>query len=148
MLSDYAKKNDAFSFVFPAIVCSSFAIELFMKFFLALEKAGNDDANRKRETGHRLQNLWGRINKNHRGLIAGMFRNPSRVPHLNAEELRAELFEKALNEVGESPFVKWRYPYEIANVELMSHGAITEVLDALGFAAEYAMNIERQKIAG
>jgi len=37
------------------------------------------------------------------------------------------------------PFVKWRYVYELPEITLMSHGAIAEVLDALGHAAEYIM---------
>jgi len=68
-----------------------------------------------------------------------MFGNSTGTPLLNAADRRIELFLEALTSIGDMPFVKWRYVYELPEITLMSHGAIAEVLDALGHAAEYIM---------
>lgn len=52
------------------------------------------------------------------------------------QDARVELFEKALACVCHSPFVKWRYVHELGEMQLLSHEAITLVLDALGHAAQ------------
>lgn len=137
ILSSHGEKSKQIEFTFPAIVCSSFAIELFMKFFLMIGKLEDVDTPHKHDSGHRLNGLWIKINTENQDLIAGMFQNSSGVPHLNAIELHKEQFLKALEHVGDAPFVQWRYVYEIPQMTLMSHAAITVVLDALGYAAKY-----------
>ena len=139
MISEYANKKNDYTFSFPAVVCSSFAIELFLKFFLIFEKSKNISNTSNKISGHRLMNLWNGISENNQKFIAGMFRNPTKEPLLNSYDSRKKIFELALNEVGDSPFVKWRYAHEIYDVTLMSHDAIVEVLDALGYAAEYVI---------
>lgn len=139
LISNHGKETDHHEFSFPAIVCSSFAIELFLKFFLMLERAESDEPSSKRERVHPLGQLWKKIRPEHQALIAGMFGNKTGVPLLNASDRRIELFVEALTHVGEAPFIKWRYPHELVGPTLMSHAAITEVLDALGNAANYVM---------
>ena len=53
------------------------------------------------------------------------------------------LFLQALTGIGGAPFVEWRYAYEIEQPMLMSHGAVAEVLDAIGYAAEHVMKGRR-----
>lgn len=72
-----------------------------------------------------------------------MHRNKSGEPLDTAIELRMKLFLKALNEIGDSPFVRWRYVHELTDIGHMSHAVIQEVLDALESAAVYVMR-ERQ----
>jgi len=141
LISNHGKETDRHEFSFPAIVCSSFAIELFLKFFLILERAESDELSSKRERGHPLGDLWNKICPAHQVLVAGMFRNGTGVPLLNATDRRIEMFVEALTSVEEekAPFLKWRYPHELVGPTLMSHAAITEVLDALGNAANYVM---------
>lgn len=139
LISDHGKETDRLVFSFPAIVCSSFAIELFLKFFLMLERAEREEPPSKQKSGHSLGALWKQIHPEHQALIAGMFRNGTGMPLLNASERRIELFLVALTEVGEAPFVKWRYAHELVDVTFMSHAAINEVLDALGCAANHTM---------
>lgn len=139
LLSKHGDETDRPEFSFPAIVCSSFAIELFLKFFLMLERAENDDLSSKREYGHPLLPLWNKICPAHQALIAGMFRNKTGEPLLNASDRRIELFVEALTHLGEKPFVEWRYVHELVEPSFMSHAAIAEVLDALGHAANYVM---------
>lgn len=141
LISNHGKESDRPELSFPAVVCSSFAIELFLKFFLMLERAENEEHSSKHEYGHHLVELWKKISPARQELIAGMFRNKTGMPLLNASEIRIALFMKALTQLGEikAPFLRWRYPHELAEPTLMSHAAIIEVLDALGYAANYVM---------
>jgi len=104
-----------------------------------LERAESEEPSSKHESGHRLGQIWKKICPEHQALIAGMFRNKTEIPLLNASDRRIELFVEALAHVGDAPFVKWRYAHELVDPSLMSHAAITEVLDALGCAANYVM---------
>ena len=139
LISNHGNKMDRLEFSFPAIVCSSFAIELFFKFFLMLERAESEGPFSKQKPEHGLGYLWEKIPIVHQALIAGMFRNKTEVPLLDASDRRIELFVEALAHVGDAPFVKWRYVHELVDPSLMSHAAITEILDALGYAANYVM---------
>lgn len=139
LISNRGNETNRLEFSFPAIVCSSFAIELFLKFFLMLERAESEEPSLKPKSGHILGQLWKKISPEHQALIAGMFRNKSGVPLLNASDRRIELFVEALTNLGEKPFVEWRYVHELVEPSLMSHAAINEVLDALGYAADYVM---------
>lgn len=91
--------------------------------------------------------LWKRLKPEHEDLIAGMHQNPTGQPFTNALDRRKEFFLEALEDVGESPFVKWRYIHEVAEPTLMSHGAILKVLDALGHAADHVMKGKRAAAA-
>lgn len=143
LLNNHAERTDQVTFAFPAMVCSSFAIELFLKFFITLDNADNPASPQNNRQGHYLQKLWERIKPNHQDLIAGMFRNPSHVPIAAGLTTRKMLFLDALTGIGNAPFVEWRYAYEIKEPALMSQGAIAEVLDAVGYAAEHVMNERR-----
>lgn len=142
VISEHGKKADRPEFSFPAVVCSSFAIELFLKFFLMLEKAEDVESPEKHEYGHYISKLWKKIRPDHQTLIAGMFRNKTGEPLLNASDRQIELFLEALSHVGgskDSPFMEWRYVHELDATTVMSHAAINEVLDALGYAANFVM---------
>lgn len=139
LISAHGEKTNSMAFTFPAIVCSSFAIELFMKFFLMVDKADQEEPDTKHDAGHKISDLWKKIGLEHKRLIAGMFRNNTGQPLLNASEMRIETFEESLKHIGDTPFVKWRYIYEEPDTTLMSHGGLVEVLDAFGRAAHYVM---------
>ena len=141
LISKHGNETNHPEFSFPAIVCSSFAIELFLKFFLILERAENEESFSKHEFGHHLKDLWKKIRPAHQALIAGMFRNKTGIPLLNATDRRIDLFVEALTSVEKekAPFLKWRYPHEFVEPTFMSHAAINEVLDAFGYAANYVM---------
>lgn len=106
-----------------------------------LERAESKEPSSKQKYQHDLGELWKKIGPVHQSLIAGMFRNKTGVPMLNASDRRIEVFVEALAHVGKAkaPFVKWRYPHELVDITLMSHAAINEVLDALGYAADHVM---------
>jgi hypothetical protein len=137
VLSDKAHRSHQTEFVFPAVVCSSFSIELFLKAFITYENTEKPQNSREKPSGHTLSALWKKISLARRNLIVGMFRNPSEYPHESVIETRSTLFAQALDEVGAQPFVKWRYAYEIDGPELMSHAALVELTNALSGAAAY-----------
>jgi hypothetical protein len=147
LLNSHAARSDQVTFTFPAMVCSSFAVELFLKFFLTLDNADNPTSPQDDRRGHYLQKLWERIKPDNQDLIAGMFRNPSHAPVAAGLATRKALFLEALTGIGNAPFVEWRYAYEIEGPALMSQGAVAEVLDAVGYAAEHVMKERRAAAA-
>jgi hypothetical protein len=147
MLNAHAERRDEIVFTFPAMVCSSFAVELFLKFFLTLDNAENPTLPQDDRKGHYLIKLWERIKPIHQNLIVGMFRNPSHSPISAGLGTRKTLLLEAMQFIGAQPFVEWRYAYEIQQPKMMSQGAVTEVLDAVGYAAEHVMNERRAAAA-
>lgn len=147
LLNSHAARTNQVTFAFPAMVCSSFAVELFLKFFLTLDNADNPTSPQHDRRGHYLQKLWERIKPDNQDLIASMFRNPSHAPVAAGLATRKALFLEALTGIGNAPFVEWRYAYEIEEPALMSHGAVAEVLDAVGYAAEHVMKERRAAAA-
>lgn len=139
LVSDHGRRIDEPVFAFPAVVCAGFAVELYFKFFLTLGHVESGDVAELRATGHILPKLWERLRPEHQVLIAGMHRNKSGEPLKTAPELRMELFSKILSEIGDSPFLQWRYVHELTDIGHMSHAVIQEVLDALESAASYLM---------
>lgn len=147
VVSAWGKREDRPEFLFPAIVCSSFAVELFKKSFVVHSQPIADRSLRHYPTGHKLLKLWESIEPVNRQIIAGFFRNSADEPLLTAPEARIEVFEEALTAIGESPFVKWRYAYELDSATMLSHAAVTEVLDALGQSAQYVMSSQSRSSA-
>lgn len=129
------------------MVCSSFAVELFLKFFITLDNADNPTLPQDDRRGHYLQKLWERIKPDNQDLIANMFRNPSHAPVAVGLATRKALFLEALAGIGNAPFVEWRYAHEIEGPALMSQGAVAEALDAVGYAAEHVMKERRAAAA-
>jgi hypothetical protein len=144
IVSEHGHRNERIEFTFPAVVCSSFALELFLKFFLMVDRAERGITERQLDFGHSVPELWKKITTAHKALIAGSFRNSSGTPHTDAPGVRLELFEEALSGLGNKPFVQWRYVHELEDVAFMSHEAITLVVDALGYAAQYVMKAKRE----
>jgi len=139
LISDYGHHRDEPVFAFPAVVCAGFAIELYLKFFWMLGHVESGAEGNIKTIGHKLPELWGRLQEKYHVIIAGMHRNKSGKPLDDAIEMRVSLFLKTLNEIGDSPFVKWRYAHELTGIGHMSHAVIQEILNALEQAAIYVM---------
>lgn len=75
LLNSHASKTEQITFAFPAMVCSSFSMELFLKFFLTIDNADNPNLPQDDRKGHYLKKLWERIKSENQDLIASMFRN-------------------------------------------------------------------------
>jgi hypothetical protein len=144
LVSSVGREDDRIEFSFPAIVCSSFAIELFLKFFLVLERIESGTEAQASKKEHKLTQLWRRISPQRQALIAGMYRNGSAVPMEQVGERQIELFVTALGHVGEQPFVTWRYAHELTKITHMSHAMVSEVVEAFRHAATHVMRKNTQ----
>ena len=140
IVSAHGNESDQIAFTFPAVVCSSFALELFLKFFQMVDLIERGETTKKIKFDHTIPGLWGKLTPNHKAIIAGMFRNTTGEPYTTGQDIRLRLFEEALEQLGTQPFVQWRYAHELKGPQLMSHGAISIVVDALGYAAAFVIN--------
>ncbi len=130
-----AAENDA-DFAAPAIMCQSFAVELLLKFFLAVDhpRAGSTDqlkAGGVKLNCHKYSELFDQLRQQSKDKIASAYAATIGKP------TNADGFRQALLAQGDDPFVYWRYIYE--STDRISHfdmQAFLNVLTALGKAAE------------
>lgn len=87
-LNRYAAKNQRIEFIFPAMVCTCFSIELFLKFFDIIEIADKNRSDVKIR-GHVLLKLWDKIKPDHQNLIASKFKNESENPRSRAANMQS-----------------------------------------------------------
>jgi hypothetical protein len=124
-------------FAAPAIMCRSFAVELLLKFFIVVE---HPMAKSKAELealgvnvhGHPYSGLYDRINANHQSLIASKHSTRTGHPTSTAE------FRNLLLNLGDDPFVGWRYVYESPSAKHIDIALLASVVDSLGLAAQDA----------
>lgn len=138
------ERSDIVAMAFPAFICSSFALELFLKLFVyrSREALGPRE---KPVRGHLIRDLWQEVTPEDKETIAGFYRNESGEPWLVGSAIRIEIFERALEDLGAKPFVEWRYIHELEEgPTLLRHGPLVEVLDAVGRAAAYVLKKEAQ----
>jgi len=135
---ELGESSNLLAMAFPAFICSSFALELFMKLLVVRGRiaAGGQ---LKRADGHNVKDLWREIPEQDQVAVAGFFRNESRSPRSRPGSVLMDVFERSLNDLDDRPFVEWRYVHERKGVELLRHGQLVEVLDAFGRAAAYLL---------
>ena len=139
MLKEHMKNNKEYMYMFPSIVCSGFAIELFLKFFLSIEEK-LDSLKERKINRHDVLALWSLLSEKNQILISGMFQNPERTAHTIDKNGYLSRFKEYFESLDRSLFVKWRYAYEIENPEYVSFEIIYDVVDAFGYAANHALN--------
>jgi len=126
------------SFAAPAVVNRAFGLELLTKFFIA---ARHPDANfaelRQLKVdlhGHKLSVLWGRVHSTFQMAIVAKYamRFGARfsVPDIAS----------FLDELGDDPFVKWRYPYESSSYREINFSLLGRVSDAMELLAKEVCN--------
>jgi hypothetical protein len=123
----------------PAILCRSFAIELLLKCFIALPyphvmKVRELKALGLDLRGHTYSGLWDRIEPRLQAHIADAFTQHAKLP-TNASEFRARLIQ-----LGDDPFVAWRYVYEKDGDQFINLELFGVTTDALGLAAAREIN--------
>ena len=118
----------------PAIMCQSFAIELLLKFFLAVDHAEAASADDLKKNGiklncHKYSELYDQLAVPTQEYIASSY------ARLSGRATDAAQFRSSLIAQGDDPFVYWRYIYEkpISHIDIAAFNLIT---DALGKAAE------------
>lgn len=142
------EQHKQFAMAFPAFICSSFALELFLKLFVYRSRAAQGPGG-KPVWGHLIRELWQEVTSVDKETIAGFFRNESGEPWLTSASIRIEIFENALEDLGAKPFVEWRYIHEMEDgPTVLRHGPLVEVLDAVGRAAAYVLKRDGQHPGG
>lgn len=122
-------------FAAPAIMCQSFAVELLLKFFLAVDHPSTSTTEQLKAAGvklncHKYDELFDQLQQQTKDKIASAYENIVDRPASAAE------FRQALLTQGDDPFVYWRYIYETQ--DQVSHFNVQDflnVLNALGNAA-------------
>ena len=122
-------------FAAPAIMCQSFAIELLLKFFLAVDQPAATTAEELKTAGvklrcHKYSDLFDQLVPATKDKIANAF------TVLSGRHTDAAGFRQALIAQGDDPFVYWRYVYETSGFSHFDRQAFNLVTDALGKAAE------------
>jgi len=122
-------------FAAPAIMCKSFCVELLLKFFIAVAHPGADMKELKALGvdlyGHVYSELFDRIHEATRRSVAASFSTVS------ARQVDDGEFRRILKEdLGDAPFVSWRYVYEKAATRHLDPVLWDQVVLALGKAAE------------
>lgn len=129
---------------FPAFICSSFALELFMKLLIIRGRIAQGQAALKVK-GHNVRSLWEKIAEADKAVVAGYFKYDAEEPRASTAQTLRQIFEKALAGLPNQPFVDWRYVHEREGVDVLNRGDLEDVMDAFGRAAAYLL---RQDAAG
>lgn len=129
----FATKNT--DFAAPAIMCKSFSIELLLKFFIVVAHPGIQtkadlDSLGVNLHGHLYSKLYDRISPLYQKKIADSFTT------IVGQTTDEPAFRKALMDIGDEPFVFWRYIYEKSGTCNLDIALLEKVLHALGKAAE------------
>lgn len=122
-------------FAAPAIMCQSFAIELLLKFFLAVDHPAAKNTSELKTAGvrlwcHKYSELFDQLTQTSKDKIASAYTARS------GKQTDAAGFRRALIAQGDDPFVYWRYIYETNSFSHFDIQAFNLVTDALGKAAE------------
>jgi hypothetical protein len=132
-LAQISKTKNA-DFAAPALMCRSFAIELLLKYFIAVDHPGKKktdlDAIGVDLHGHKYSVLFDRIGETHKLAIAKKYSELSKNQSTPAD------FRKALLDLGDDPFVGWRYVYEATETKYFSLELLVTVVQSLGLAAQ------------
>jgi len=131
LIESHGEKVDEIEYIFPAVVCQAFAIELLLKFFFYLDhpeiRGKQDFTKHTKPSSHRNSELWDMVRPSYRQEIAQRAK-------VNEQQFRQQLID-----IGDDPFVKWRYVHEQHGIDLLPVDAIKRVADALGYTANDVM---------
>ena len=136
-----SSNNDA-DFAAPAIMCKSFAIELLLKFFIVIaHPTAKTYVDLKALgiglRGHLYTELFDKIEAGYQRKISDVFSVAA------SRQIDQHGFRAILVDIGDDPFVQWRYMYEKEGIRHFDPPLFDTVLNALGKAAEF----ERRRLA-
>ena len=116
-------------FFIPAAVNTAFAVELLLKFFIV---AANPDltypelkARGLHPHGHKYSELWDKLHPKFRGAILAEYSMLSQAGSVLPD------IPAVLAELGDAPFVDWRYPFEDPAYRELDYGKLEQVADAM-----------------
>jgi hypothetical protein len=131
LIESHGERVNEIEYLFPAVVCQAFAIELFLKFFYYLDhpeiRSKQDFTKQTKLDTHFNSELWDMLQSSYRQKIAQQAK-------VNEQQFRQQLMD-----IGDNPFVKWRYVHEQHGIDLLPLGTIKQVVSALGYTANEVM---------
>lgn len=122
------------TFAAPGIMCQCFSIELLLKFFLVFNhpeiynKADADKLGIKLK-GHKYSELFDRLSQESKTSVALTY------SHIASRDTSAEELKNLLIEIGDEPFVTWRYIYEDDGIRHLNVVLLNQISDAFGKTA-------------
>jgi hypothetical protein len=130
-------------FAGPAIMCRSFAIELLLKFFIAVQYPDKKFKELKTAginlRGHTYSSLFDRIEHTAQQVIADTYSKQS------GNSIDVAGFRGLLIALGDEPFVTWRYIYEVDGTSQIDPMLLASVTRTLGLAAQGIVRAVRSK---
>jgi len=145
MALDAISSTQDADFAAPAIMCKSFSIELLLKFFIIISHPNIQtktdlDSSKVNLRGHQYSKLYDKIDLIYKTKIAQSFNC------ISGQQVNEITFKNVLIDIGDDPFVFWRYIYEKDGKDGRFHHLdlvlFNNVLHAMGKAAE----AERKRI--
>jgi hypothetical protein len=138
LVFSHGETNRNADFAAPGIMCYSFAIEILLKLFLVLDFPTATSKQELKQSGinldgHSFSILYDRIRTGYQHEIADSFSK------LTTQKASPELFREKLIELGDQPFVEWRYVYEKSSFRFMDRPLLEFVTHSLGKTAEVHM---------
>lgn len=122
-------QNQSGDFFIPAVVNTAFAVELLLKFFIVASHPDLSYAELKARGlhphGHNLRDLWERLHPTFRGAILAEYSMQSRAGTLLPD------IHAVLAELGDAPFVDWRYPFEDQAYREINYGKLDQVAEVM-----------------
>jgi len=118
-------------FAAPAIMCQSFMIELLLKFFIITKYDIIDYEqlpDKNELNGHKYTDLFDKISEDNKSKIAEKFSK------IVGKSMNKADFRNALIEIGDEPFIKWRYIYEENGISYMNPLLFNQISDSLGLS--------------
>jgi hypothetical protein len=116
-------------FFIPAAVNTAFAVELLLKFFLVSAYPDLTYSELKARTlhphGHKYLELWDKLHPKFRAAILAEYSMISRAGSV-LPDVRA-----LLEELGDAPFVDWRYPFENSDYRELDYGTLEQLAEAM-----------------
>jgi hypothetical protein len=133
-LNESMNKAKSIDFVLPVVMCQLLAVELLLK---SLILNGREDIKSEKDLkkcgidirGHNLKSLYSKLNQDTRSLVETHFIK-SRSPRMSGMA-----FSHLLKEIGDQPFVEWRYFYEKGISMQLNRDALETLLQSVGNAA-------------
>lgn len=116
-------------FFVPAAVNTAFAVELLLKFFIV---AANPDltfvelkARGLHPRGHKYSELWDRLHPKFQGAILAEYSMLSQAGSVLPD------IPAVLADLGDTPFLNWRYPFEDHTYRELDYGKLELVAGAM-----------------
>lgn len=120
-------------FAAPVIMCKSFSIELLLKFFIAFNEHAKtyNELNKKVELKrHKYTDLFDKIPEEFKKIIVKHF------SQISKKEMTVNNFRNSLIDIGNDPFVKWRYIYEEKETNHLNFELFDIIVKSLGLSGE------------